>query len=62
MTVEASIDPLRFDVVPGVAVVASVEHAVSFVVGGVCLVAEGDHYGAVVDVVHCPPCDQYPRW
>ncbi len=32
MTVEASVDPLRFDVVLGVAVVASEKHAVGFVV------------------------------
>ena len=62
MRVEASVDPLRFDVVPGVAVVAFEEHAVSFIVRCVCLVVGGDRYGAVVNAAHCPLCDQYPGW
>jgi len=62
VTVEASVDPLRFDVVLDVAVVASEKHAVGFVVSCACLVAESDHYRAMVDVVHCPLCEQYLGW
>ena len=51
VAVEASVDSSRFDVVPGAAVAASEEYTVSFIVNYVYLVAESDHYGAVIDVV-----------
>lgn len=53
------VDPLRFDLVAGVAVIASEKHAVSLVVNCVYLVAEGDHYGAW-STLSIALCDQYP--
>ena len=48
VVVEASDDSVRFDVVSGVAVAASEEYAVRFIVS---------HYGVVVDVVQGASCD-----
>ena len=60
--VEASVDSSRFNVVSGIAVAASDEYTVSFRVKCVYLVTEGNHYGAVVDVVQGASCDQYSGW
>ena len=57
VAVVAFVDSSRFGVVSGVAVVASEGYAVGLVVICVCLVAKGDHYGAVVDVVQGTSCD-----
>ena len=54
MEVEASDDPFRVDDVSGVAVAASEEYAV---VSCVCLVVEGDHHRALVDVVQGASCN-----
>ena len=56
VTIEASVYPLRFDVVSGVAMAASEEDSVGFEVYSVYFVAEGDHDRAVVDVVYCSSC------
>ena len=62
VAVEASVDSSRFDVVPGIAVAASEEYTVSFIVKCVYLVTEGDHYGVVADVVQGASCNQYSGW
>ena len=50
MAVKASDNPFRFDVIPGVAVLAPEEDAVRFVVCRVRFVAKGDHDGSLGDV------------
>ena len=62
VAVEAYVESSHFNVVSGAAVVASEGCAVGFVVSCVCLVAEGDHYGTMVDVVQDASCDQYLGW
>ena len=56
VTIEASVYPLRFDVVSGIAVAASEEDSVGFEVYGVYFVAEGDHDRAMVNIVYCSSC------
>ena len=57
VAVKAPVHPFRFDVIPGVAVVAPEEAVISLVVFCVCFVAEGDHDGSVVDIVQRVSCD-----
>ena len=54
VAVKAPVHPFRFDVIPGVAVVAPEEDAISFVVLCVRFVADD---GSVVDVVQRVSCD-----
>ena len=57
MAVKASDNPFRFDVIPGVAVLAPEEDTVSFVVCCISFVAEGDHDGSLVDIFQRVSCD-----
>ena len=57
MAVKASDNPFRFDVIPGVAVLAPEEDTVSFVVCCVRFVAEGDHDGSLGDMFQRVSCD-----
>ena len=56
VTIEASVYPLRFDVVSGIAVATSEEDSVGFEAYGVYFIAEGNHDGAMVDIVYCGSC------
>ena len=56
MTIEASVYPLHFNIVSGIAVAASEEDSVGFEVYGVYFIAEGDHDGAMVNIVYCGSC------
>ena len=62
VAIDARAGSSRFDVVPGVAVDASEEYTVSCIVNYLYLVVEGDHFGAVVDVVQGASCNQYSGW
>ena len=57
VAVKAPVNPFRFDIIPGLAVVAPEEDAISLVVFCVRFVAEGDHDGTVVDIVQRISCD-----
>ena len=56
VAVKAFVNPFRFDVVPGVAVVAPEEDTISFIVFCVRFVAEGDPEASLVDVFQRISC------
>ena len=56
VAVKAFVNPFRFDVIPGVAVVAP-EDVISFVVFCVRFIAEGDHDASLADVFQRVSCD-----
>ena len=56
VTIEASVYPLRFDIVSGIAMAASEEDSIGFEAYGIYFIVEGDHDGAVVNIVYCGSC------